>query len=222
VLETRNLSKSFDTPAGKLVVFKEVSLSVSVGEMLAILGASGTGKSTLLYLLGALDRPTSGTVTFEGVDLFAQSDRALASFRNQHLGFVFQFHHLLSDLTALENVMMPGLIQRKPKKTIEQDAKTCLAEVGLAERFDHLPAQLSGGEQQRVAMARALLLRPKLVLADEPTGNLDRQTGEAVADLMCRLNKTLGVTFVWVTHNEALAARAARRLRMADGTLSAT
>lgn len=195
-----------------------MTFSIKAGEVLAIVGASGTGKSTLLHILGALDRPTSGKVLFEGADLFLRSEQELGLFRNRTVGFIFQFHHLLQEFTALENTLMPGLIQRLNRKKIEADAKEILSAVGLADRFFHKPGQLSGGEQQRVAIARALVLRPRLVLADEPTGNLDRETGDAVFGLLQTLNRQWGVTFVLVTHNEHLSAQADRTMRMVDGT----
>jgi len=187
--------------------------------MLAIVGASGVGKSTLLHILGALDRPTSGTVEFNGEQIFNQSDNQLAKFRNQNVGFVFQFHHLLPEFTAVENVRLPGLIIGNSTETATSRAIEALTDFGLGHRLSHRPGELSGGEQQRVAIARAILNNPALVLADEPTGNLDTHTGQGVFQLLRDLNQTKGTTFVLVTHNEALAAQADHILRMVDGQL---
>lgn len=219
MIEVLKLTKSFSIGGKELVILKEVTLTIQKGETLAIVGASGAGKSTLLHLLGALDRPTAGTILFEGSDLFTRSDAALAEFRNQKIGFVFQFHHLLPEFTALENAMMPGLIQRMDPKKIEQSAREMLEAVGLSARLNHRPGELSGGEQQRVAIARALLLRPQLVLADEPTGNLDTHTSDEIFSLLKTLNRDLGMTFVLVTHNEKLSAQADRIARMVDGKI---
>jgi lipoprotein-releasing system ATP-binding protein len=188
--------------------------------MLAIVGASGVGKSTLLHLLGALDRPTSGKVYYGDVDVFGLDSVRLARFRNERVGFVFQFHHLLPEFSALENVMLPALIRGTEREKAATTAAGVLGDVGLGGRLHHRPGELSGGEQQRVAVARALMLNPDVVLADEPTGNLDTHTGEAVHDLLMTVNKQKGVTFVIVTHNDKLAVRADRVLRMADGKLT--
>ncbi|MGH7164568.1 MAG: ABC transporter ATP-binding protein, partial [Nitrospiraceae bacterium] len=196
-----------------------VRLEIARGKMVAIVGASGAGKSTLLHIIGALDRPTSGTVFFDGDDLFGLSEQVLAAFRNRRIGFVFQFHHLLPEFTALENVCMPTLIQNRPKAQARAEATALLADVGLKDRLHHKPGELSGGEQQRVAVARALMQRPDLVLADEPTGNLDTHTGEALFALMRDLNRRRGTTFVIVTHNEKLSAQADRIIHMEDGTV---
>ncbi|MBN2573243.1 MAG: ABC transporter ATP-binding protein, partial [Deltaproteobacteria bacterium] len=171
----------------------------------------------LLHLLGTLDQPTSGSITFDGIAVTSLSPGALASFRNQSIGFVFQFHHLLPEFTALENVMMPGLIARLARKHCAERAEAMLARVGLGERLQHRPGELSGGEQQRVALARALLLSPRLLLGDEPTGNLDTRTGQAMHELFFELNRELGMTLLLVTHNNELAGRAYRKLRMIDG-----
>jgi lipoprotein-releasing system ATP-binding protein len=189
------------------------------GEMLAIEGMSGAGKSTLLHILGALDRPTEGKVFFEGQDLFDRSNGQLAEMRNRHIGFVFQFHHLLPEFSALENTMMPGLIQGMSQGKAGQAAEKILIQLGLEDRMQHKPGQLSGGEQQRVAVARALMLSPRVILADEPTGNLDTQTGEEVHDLLVKINRVQGITIVIVTHNSLLAARMMRRIRLVDGKL---
>ncbi|HZR45839.1 MAG TPA: ABC transporter ATP-binding protein [Candidatus Manganitrophaceae bacterium] len=217
MIEVVNLYKSFPMAGKELVILKGVSISIQKGEMLAIVGASGVGKSTLLSLLGALDRPTSGKILFDGVDLFSYSDSELAEFRNKKIGFVFQFHHLLPEFTALENTMMPGLIRRMDRKSIEAAAREMLQAVGLSGRLFHKPGQLSGGEQQRVAIARALILRPQLVLADEPTGNLDTHTSDEVFSLIKEMNKKWGITFALVTHNEKLSLQADRMIRMVDG-----
>ena len=200
-------------------MLNNLSLSIVRGEMLAVVGASGAGKSTLLHLLGALDRPTGGRIEVDGVDLFLRSDRELADYRNREVGFVFQFHHLLSEFSALENVMMPGLIRRMNRKEVATRAEQLLIEMGLADRQHHRPGALSGGEQQRVAIARALLPGPRLILADEPTGNLDRQTGDVVFQMLREVNRQRETTVVMVTHNEALAAAADRTVRIADGRI---
>jgi len=228
LIETQDLKKSFKTDAGELEVLKGINLSVGEGEMVGVVGASGAGKSTLLHILGALDRPTSGSVFCTGTDIFSLRGDSLASFRNKTMGFVFQFHHLLPEFTALENVMMPGLIYmgagfQGPKKftyhAIAEKAERLLGEMGLSERKRHRPGELSGGEQQRVAVARALILDPKVVLADEPTGNLDTATGEELFNIFINLNKGKKVTFVIVTHNDSLSRRCHRILKMADGKL---
>lgn len=217
LIEAKVLEKSFYTPAGELRILKGVDLSIDGGEVLGIVGASGVGKSTLLHILGTLDRPTSGRVLYEGKDVFTMDNVSLALFRNRTIGFVFQFHHLLPEFTALENVMMPGLVCGKDHATLRAQAKELLFELGVIERKDHRPGELSGGEQQRVAVARALILRPKIVLADEPTGNLDTSTGEDLFNLLVKLNNDKGITFVIVTHNETLSRRCRRVLRMVDG-----
>lgn len=197
-----------------------IDLEIAQGEMLAVVGASGAGKSTLLHVIGGLERPSAGTVHFGGTDIYAQSPDRIARFRNERVGFVFQFHHLLPEFTALENVMMPVLIRRETKEHAADLAEKLLAEVGLGSRIHHRPGELSGGEQQRVAVARALVLNPAVILADEPTGNLDTHTGEAMHDLLKKLNKEKGTTFIIVTHNDKLALRADRIFRMADGALT--
>lgn len=189
------------------------------GEMLAVEGASGAGKSTLLHILGALDRPTEGKVYFQEVDLFDHSDGDLAEIRNRHIGFIFQFHHLLPEFTAIENTMMPGLIQGMGQEKARSDAERILTLLGLSDRLQHKPGELSGGEQQRVAVARALMLNPQMILADEPTGNLDTKTGDEVFNLLLRINREQGITIIVVTHNSALAARLSRRVVLLDGKL---
>jgi lipoprotein-releasing system ATP-binding protein len=220
MIEARDLKKSFHLDETEVHVLKGVTLEIKRGEMVAIVGASGVGKTTLLHILGTLDRPTSGTVRFDGDDVFAKDDQTLADFRNRTIGFVFQFHHLLPEFTALENVMMPALIRRQGEKEARAAAEAVLKEVGLAHRLEHRIGELSGGEQQRVAVARALVLQPNVVFADEPTGNLDTHTGEEVFRLMRDLNRAKGVTFVIVTHNEALSNQANRIIRMVDGQIA--
>jgi lipoprotein-releasing system ATP-binding protein len=188
--------------------------------MVAVEGPSGAGKSTLLHILGALDRPSSGSLRIDGQDILCLGPDELAAFRNQVIGFVFQFHHLLPEFTALENTMMPALIQRTPRAKARQVAEEMLEQVGLKARMEHRPVELSGGEQQRVALARALILKPRLLLADEPTGNLDEETGEGIHDLLFDLNKQLGMTTLVVTHNPRLAARLDRRLGLRDGRVA--
>jgi lipoprotein-releasing system ATP-binding protein len=188
--------------------------------MLAIVGASGVGKSTFLHIVGGLEKPTSGTVRYGDLDVYSQTTDNIARFRNERVGFVFQFHHLLPEFTALENVMMPALIRNMDREQSAGIATSLLGEVGLGARIHHRPGELSGGEQQRVAVARALVLRPDVVLADEPTGNLDSHTGEAVHELLQNLNRDKGITFIIVTHNDHLAKRTDRVFRMAEGNLS--
>jgi lipoprotein-releasing system ATP-binding protein len=217
MITINDLYKTFKMGERDLTVLNGINLEIRRGELLAIMGASGAGKSTLLHIIGLLDRPTHGTVSFEGQDLFQLSEAAQADFRNKRIGFVFQFHHLLPEFTALENACMPALIQRRSPVDVEIDAIALLSEVGLGERLHHKPGELSGGEQQRVAVARALMQRPDLVLADEPTGNLDTHTGEALFALLRDLNKSRGTTFVIVTHNEKLSAQSDRIVYLQDG-----
>jgi lipoprotein-releasing system ATP-binding protein len=219
MIKVIDLHKSFPMGAYELPVLKGINLEVRRGELIAIVGASGAGKSTLLHIIGTLDRPTSGTVTFDGQDLFQMTETQQAEFRNRRIGFVFQFHHLLPEFTALENVSMPALVQRRDPAVVESEAKTLLLEVGLGERLHHKPGELSGGEQQRVAMARALLQKPDVVLADEPTGNLDSHTGDGLFELMRQLNKSRGTTFIIVTHNDKLSAQSDRIVHMQDGMI---
>jgi lipoprotein-releasing system ATP-binding protein len=215
----KDLHKSFPMGEQTLTVLRGIDLTIERGELIAVVGASGAGKSTLLHSLGLLDRPSKGTVCFEGQDLFQLSEAAQAEFRNRRIGFVFQFHHLLPEFTALENACMPALIQRREPQEVRQEAIGLLKDVGLGPRLQHKPGELSGGEQQRVAVARALLQKPDLVLADEPTGNLDTHTGDALFALMRELNKARGTTFVIVTHNDKLSAQADRILHMQDGQI---
>ena len=211
--------KSFPRDGDRVEVLKGVSLRIALGELVAVVGPSGVGKSTLLHLLGALERPTRGEIRYGGATLSGLSDAALAEFRNRQVGFVFQFHHLLPEFTALENVMLPLLIRRHPMGEARIRAHALLERVGLAERLQHRPGELSGGEQQRVALARALVGEPAVLLADEPTGNLDSKTGEEVFELLRQMNRERQLTSVIVTHNEVLAGRADRILRMLDGRM---
>ena len=219
LLEVRGLRKSYVSGPNRVDVLNGIDLDLEAGTTTALVGASGAGKSTLLQLLGALDRPSGGTVLFRGNDIFRKSERELAAFRNRSIGFVFQFHHLLSEFTALENVMMPALISGIARSGAAATAKGLLADVGLAHRLTHRPGELSGGEQQRVAIARALALSPELLLADEPTGNLDMKTSDGVHALLSDLQLKLGLTLVVVTHNERLAAAMGRTVRLVDGRL---
>lgn len=219
MVEVVDVYKGFPKGDTRLEVLKGVSLDVNAGEMLAVVGPSGSGKSTLLYVMGALERPCRGTVRFNGQDVFRLSEQEVAAFRNRHVGFVFQFHHLLPELTALENVMLPALIARRTGGEILTEATQLFKMMDLAERMDHRPGELSGGEQQRVAIARALMNHPDMVLADEPTGNLDRQSGEVILALLRGLNQERKQTFIVVTHNETFANALDRTVRLIDGKL---
>ena len=221
LLECQNIVRAFDTGAGKLAVLKGVSLSLEQGEAATILGSSGAGKSTLLHVLGIIDPPDEGKVLLEGRDVYALSDREQAALRNHKLGFVFQFYHLMGELTALENVLLPAKIAHRSNSQAIARAKELLAAVGLGDRFSHFPAQLSGGEQQRAAIARALVNDPILLLADEPTGNLDRANSEMVAALLYQLQKELGFAMLFVTHNREIAGTG-RTLLLRDGLLTAS
>ena len=217
LIQVQQLFKSYGNGAKRVEVLKGVDLTFFRGEKAAIVGASGVGKTTLLHILGTLDRPTSGKVLYEGRDIYTLSNKDLAFFRNREIGFVFQFHHLLPEFNALENTMMPCLIQGIPKKEAASRAEAILTLVGLKERLSHKPGELSDGEQQRVAVARALVLEPKVLLADEPTGNLDTKTGESVFDLLQELNQIKGVTLVVVTHNLKLAEKLSHQIQLVDG-----
>ncbi len=224
ILSVRGLVKTYvmaDKPghARRVEVLRGVDLEIAPGEILALTGPSGSGKSTFLNVIGALDVPTAGEVRFEGEDVFARDPAGLAAFRNETVGFIFQSHHLLPEFTAVENAMMPALIRRAPRGEARRAAQEMLGLVGLGERLEHKPGELSGGEQQRVALARALCMKPRLLLADEPTGNLDPATGDAIHRLLQDLNARLGITMVIVTHNERLAETLPRRLRLSAGRL---
>lgn len=220
LIEAIGLSKQYGEGDQEIHVLNDLSLTVRPTERVAIVGESGVGKSTLLHILGMLDHPNSGQVLLDGEDLFTRSEAEQAAIRNREIGFIFQFHHLLPDFTALENVIMPGLIGGLSWVEASQRAETMLTSVGLADRSTHRPGELSGGEQQRVAVARALVMKPRLILADEPTGNLDPVTGENILRLLLDLNEQLGVTMAVVTHNEKLAAAMDHTLRMQNGKLT--
>ena len=219
LIVAKGVKKGYRTAAGYVPVLDGLELEVARGEMLAVVGASGVGKSPLLHVLGTLDRPEAGTVSVSGEDVFQLSEDRLRAFRNRTLGFVFQFHHLLPEFTALENVMMPLLIARVASPDARARGEALLAEMGLADRGHHRPGALSGGEQQRVAVARALVQGPSALLADEPSGNLDQETGDRLHGLLRRLNREKGLTLVVVTHNERLAAASDRVLRLESGRL---
>lgn len=216
-IQVQNLYKSFGNGAKRVEVLRGIDLTFYQGERVAIVGASGAGKTTLLHILGTLDRPTSGKVFYGGRDVFVLNEKDLALFRNREIGFVFQFHHLLPEFNALENTMMPCLISGMAKKEASARAEEILTLVGLKDRLSHKPGELSGGEQQRVAVARALVLEPKILLADEPTGNLDSKTGEAVFSLLQELNRIKNVTLIMVTHNPNLASQMPRQILLQDG-----
>ena len=217
LLVVRQLFKSYFLHGKRIDVLKGVTLDIEQGELVSLVGASGSGKSTLLHVLGTLDAPAAGQIVFQGVSVLDLSEAAIADFRNRTIGFVFQSHYLLPEFTALENVAMPALIQRRDRAEAMRDARELLERVELGARIDHRPGELSGGEAQRVALARALLLKPALLLADEPTGNLDPATGEGIHRLLREVNRDLGITAIIVTHNEALANSMPRRLRLMGG-----
>jgi len=216
LLEAQNLTKSY----GQLCVLNDVSLNVETGQVISIVGPSGAGKSTLLHILGTLDKPDKGTVKLEGVSVFGQSDKQLPKYRNQNIGFIFQFHHLLPEFTALENVCIPAFIAGQSTATAEKRAKELLERLKLSHRIQHKPGELSGGEQQRVAVARALMMQPKLILADEPSGNLDTENAHALHQLFFDLRNEFNQTFIIVTHNDDLANMADRKIVMKDGKIT--
>jgi lipoprotein-releasing system ATP-binding protein len=217
LLSAQELEKAYRMGPEVVRVLRGASLTVNASESVAVIGASGVGKSTLLHLLGALDRPSGGRLLFAGDDVFARPEGALARFRRTEVGFVFQFYNLLGEMTALENAMIPALLQRRPAVEARERAAAALQEVGLADRLAHRPGELSGGEQQRVAIARALVGSPRLILADEPTGNLDPKTSEVIWELFLRLQAERGLAFVIATHNHELARRADRGYRLVEG-----
>ena len=212
LISVQGVSKRYTKGSDTIQVLDDVSFQIQAGEMVSVIGASGAGKSTLLHVLGTLDAPDRGDILYQGRSLMALDPAELADFRNESLGFVFQFHHLLPEFSALENVMMPGLIARRARKETRELAENAIEAVGLEHRLGHKPGELSGGEQQRIALARALVLNPPLVLADEVTGNLDEGTGSAIHELLFRLNEERGTTMVVVTHNRSLAAQMPRQL----------
>ena len=219
LMKVRNINKGFNSSGARIDILKKLDLDLAAGETLSVVGASGIGKSTLLNILGTLDRPDSGKLFFQGEDVLAYDDVRLARFRNEFIGFVFQFHHLLPEFSALENTMMPALINKQSRDQARAAAETILARVGLQHRLSHRVGELSGGEQQRVALARALVLNPQVLLADEPTGNLDIHNSEQVHELILGLNREYGMTLVVVTHNMALAACMSRQVTIVDGRL---
>ena len=219
-LSIRNVFKSYFLHGKRIDVLRDLSLDIAKGELVSLVGPSGAGKSTFLHVLGTLDAPAAGEVLFEGNSVFAMNDARIADFRNRTIGFVFQSHYLLPEFTALENVAMPALIQRADRAKTYAEARKLLERVGLGSRVDHRPGELSGGEAQRVALARALVLQPAILLADEPTGNLDPATGEGIHQLLREVNRDLGITAVVVTHNETLARSMPRRLRLAGGQVT--
>ena len=219
IIKSNSISKEYKTGELPLTVLKKIDIEINSGDFITIVGASGAGKSTLLHILGALDRPTKGTVLYRGDNLYKLSDKRRASIRNEKFGFVFQFYHLMPEFTALENVMMPGLILRREMHSLKKPAMELLDAVGLSERAKHFPNQLSGGEQQRVAIARSLLNHPDILFADEPTGNLDENSSNAVIGLLQKLQKELNFALIMVTHNTELSQLGTTKLRIKNGTL---
>lgn len=220
-IEVRELTKTFIKDQQRIEVLKGLDLTIESGESVALLGVSGAGKSTLVHILGTLDHATTGSVFFNGVDISGWDEKTRASFRNRRIGFVFQFFNLLPDFSCLENTMMPALLQGMPRGKAKKRAEIILNEVGLGDRVTHKPGEMSGGEQQRAAVARALIMEPEVILADEPTGNLDRSTGTKIEDMLVALNKNTGVTLIVVTHNKSLAERMSRRVGLGDGRICA-
>jgi lipoprotein-releasing system ATP-binding protein len=219
MIKVSKLNKTFIKDGNRIEVLKDLDLEVGKGESLSIVGVSGAGKSTLIHILGTLDHPTAGEVRIDGQNVFQWDSLKLADFRNRMIGFVFQFHHLLPEFTSLENVMMPSLIGGISRQKARDKARAVLQEVGLGDRLAHKPGELSGGEQQRVAVARALVMEPAIILADEPTGNLDTDTGKKIEDILIALNRERGITLILVTHNSLLAQRVSRSIGLQDGKI---
>jgi len=219
LITARNLCKSFETNEARIEILKSLDLDLSAGESLAVVGASGIGKSTLLHILGTLDRPDNGTMLYRGEDVFGFDDVKLAGFRNETIGFVFQFHHLLPEFSTVENAMMPALIKGLNKQAAQESAESILVRVGMKDRLDHRVDKLSGGEQQRVALARALVLRPVILLADEPTGNLDKRNSDQIHELLLELNSEFNMTLVVITHNMELASYMSRCMTIVEKKL---
>ena len=219
MIKIKDLRKTFVKDGAKIEVLRGIDLDIEQGESLAILGVSGAGKSTLIHILGTLDHPTSGSVLFNNLNVFEWNERALADFRNKKIGFVFQFHNLMPEFNALENTMMPALIAGMPRGQARQMAEVILKDVGLDHRMNHKSGELSGGEQQRVAVARALIMEPEILLADEPTGNLDTETGKKIEDILIDLNRKKNISLIVVTHNESLAERMSRQIGLRDGNI---
>jgi len=219
MIDIQGLRKTFVKDGDRIEVLKGIDLRIASGESLAILGVSGAGKSTLLHIVGTLDHPTAGSVLFDGEEVFSWNERAIAEFRNRRIGFVFQFHNLMPEFSALENTMMPALIAGMPKREARKMAEAILGDVGLEHRMTHKSGELSGGEQQRVAVARALVMSPTMLLADEPTGNLDTETGKKIEDILIDLNRKKGITLIVVTHNNKLADRMSHKIGLRDGQI---
>ncbi|MDI6776702.1 MAG: ABC transporter ATP-binding protein [Syntrophales bacterium] len=219
MIKLKNISKTFFKDGNKIEVLKGLNLDIARGESIAIWGVSGAGKSTLLHILGTLDRPTSGTLLYDNVDVFTWQEKELAVFRNRKIGFVFQFHNLLPEFNSLENTMMPALINGLSKRKARKKAEGILNELGMGDRMTHRPGELSGGEQQRVAISRALIMEPEILLADEPIGNLDTETGKKIEDILMELNRTQNITLVVVTHNKSLADLMSRSIGLRDGKI---
>jgi lipoprotein-releasing system ATP-binding protein len=219
MIQVKNLNKTYLKDGLKIEALRELNLTIEAGASVAVVGVSGSGKSTLIHILGTLDRPTSGTVLFNGCDVFTWPERKLAAFRNRTIGFIFQMHNLLPEFTSIENTMMPALIRRMPKEEAKRKAEALLTEVGLADRMTHKPGELSGGEQQRVAIARSLILDPEILLADEPTGNLDTETGKKIEEILVTLNRIKRITLIVVTHNQSLAERMSQQVGLRDGRI---